>query len=587
MSRRGRRAVPPPAGHRAPSPLAPDGLVVTVVNKAGYEKTFDFAELPVAGPLQRSLARVFAAQSRNWNSHGTGRNYWNKVVLFARFLSELDSPPDDVDGLTVSMLQSWREENIGTNNGKAKLGVIRALLQRDTRMAAGPAAEELARRIPGSTPSKQSYKEAERDLVVLTAQRQFRSAWMRICENTRLLDRWRAGSVPEGGHEWRIGQVLDQIARTGDVPRTLQPSGLQNVTNRSLLGGSSREKTWGRLFLLPAELTALAVLFTDRFGWNLSQYDRMPVPATGPSAGELLSVTYQVQIEKHRAGSGRWFSTENITDSGADSPGRLITQALEATVHARALACRLTPDTDLLMIAHAFQRGKQHTDSDRPAVDRDRPAQVWPLCFGVSDEMSKRWAKNNGLGGSPFQRSRRTTVTDEGRPLQHTQGTHESVYVLPDKRVQEVSRGVFADGALEALDQAQEAVFGGMTAAEPNPEHHATATVDCEDEETSPWPAAGGGCGADFLLCLACPNAHVHPGHHPRLAHLHQQLRSLRSALPEAAWSKDWHDSFLRLEDLRNDSKKIGPAAWKAALARVSDNDRTVVGLLLKGELAP
>ncbi|MFD0328235.1 hypothetical protein ACFQZC_08440 [Streptacidiphilus monticola] len=46
-------------------------------------------------------------------------------------------------------------------------------------------------------------------------------------------------------------------------------------------------------------------------------------------------------MEKRRRGANRWFSTEYITDSGADSPGRLITQALEATRHARVLAGQL------------------------------------------------------------------------------------------------------------------------------------------------------------------------------------------------------------------------------------------------------
>ncbi|MFF4323090.1 hypothetical protein [Streptomyces sp. NPDC001568] len=551
--------------------------MVTVTNKAGYEKKYDFAELSVAEPMQRSLARAFAARSRNWNSLRTAHNNWSKLVLFAGFLSGLDSPPEDLNGLTVSMLQSWRDENIGTNNGKAKLGVIRRLLQQDARLAVGPVAEELARRIPRSTPSKQSYGEAERDQVVLTAQRQFRSAWLRISENTRLLDRWRAGDVTEGSREWKMGRILDQLARTGDVPRTRYPRGQYGVTHYVLLGGRAPEKTWGRLFLIPAELTALAVLLTDRFGWNLSQYDRMPVPTTAPSSGERASVTYQVQIEKHRAGQGRWFSTENITDSGADSPGRLITQAREATVHGRALANHLKPGMDLLMVARAYQREKKHTDLDRPA-------QIWPLTFGVSDRMSKAWARNNGLSGAPFQRTRRTTTTGQGRPLQHTQGTHESVYVLPDKHVQRASRDVFADGASEAREEARASVFGGKVTDKPDPEHQETATVDCEDEESSPWPAPAGGCGADFLLCLACPNAHVHPGHHPRLAHLHQQILSLRSVMDDRMFRERWNAHLLRLEDLR---EKVGLAAWAAALARVSNTDRTLVRLLLKEDLAP
>ncbi|MFD3627300.1 hypothetical protein [Streptomyces sp. NPDC058698] len=580
MSGRGRRAVLPPPDHRVDPPMAADGLVVTVTNKAGYRKEFDFAELSVAGPMQRSLAASFAARSRGWTSHSTARTCWTGLEMFAKFIASLDSPPDDLDGLTVATLQNWRDLHIGTNSGKTTLRVVRGILQGDARLGSGPVAEELARRIPKPVPSKQSYGDSERDRVVLTAQRQFRSAWLRITENSRLLNRWRAGDLAEGGREWSIGQVLDHVARTGDVPRTTLPGGLRHVTHRKLLGGSNVERTWGRLFLTHLELTALAVLLTDRFAWNLSVYDRMPVPMTSPSAGETASVTYQVQVEKHRAGWGRWFSTENVTDSGADSPGRLISQAMEATAHARMLANDLKPGHNLFMAARAYHVEPQHTDLDRPAP-------VGPVSFGVSYAMAQHWARKYGLGGSPFGRTRRTTVTDEGRPLQHSQGTHESVYVIPDKRVQRSSRDVFEAGAAEALEQARVVVFGGKIADKPDPAHQETATADCEDEESSPWPAPEGGCGADFLLCLACSNAHIHPGHHPRLAHLHQQIVSLRSATDDRTFRHRWNDHLLRLEDLRNDDKKVGPAAWDAALARVSDSDRSVVQLLLKGDLAP
>ncbi|MEV4000562.1 hypothetical protein AB0K62_33635 [Streptomyces halstedii] len=175
-------------------------------------------------------------------------------------------------------------------------------------------------------------------------------------------------------------------------------------------------------------------------------------------------------------------------------------------------------------------------------------------------------------------------MTREGRPLQHSQGAHQSIYVLPDEHVQHASRSVFEAGAREALEQAQAAVFAGNVADAPAPGHEQTVTADCADETASLWPDEQGGCGADFLLCLACPNARVHPGHHPRLAHLHQKLHSLLSVLPDRSWNERWREHVLRLEDLRD---KVGPAAWTAALARVSDEDRTLVHLLVKGELTP
>jgi hypothetical protein len=184
------------------------------------------------------------------------------------------------------------------------MAMIRALLRQDPRLRAGPVADELARRVPSARPVRQSYDAAERGQVLLAARRDFRSALLRIRENTRLLQRWQAGELPEGSLEWRLGQVLDYAARTGDVPRTPRAAGGTNVTHKGLLGGLSAEHTWGRLFLDRIELTALAVLLTDQFGWNLAVYDRMPAPVRTPSAGETATVTYQAQVEKRRPGGG-------------------------------------------------------------------------------------------------------------------------------------------------------------------------------------------------------------------------------------------------------------------------------------------
>lgn len=247
---------------------------------------------------------------------------------------------------------------------------------------------------------------------MLIAQRQFRAAWLRISENTRLLDRWRAGDITEGSREWMLGRVLDHVALTGDVPRTLLPGGQSTVTNHGLLGGCGAEKTWGRLFLTTGKLTALAVLMTDRFAWNLSVYDRLPTPTRGPSAGEKATVTYQVQVEKRRSGSGRWFSTENITDSGAASPGRLITQALAATAHARRLADSLEPGTDLLMACRTYRTEPKHTNLDRPAP-------VGPVSFGVSDYLGKWWGTKRELTvpSIPSQEPQNLLAEDDRWPL--------------------------------------------------------------------------------------------------------------------------------------------------------------------------
>jgi hypothetical protein len=193
------------------------------------------------------------------------------------------------------------------------------------------------------------------------------------------------------------------------------------------------------------------------------------------------------------------------------------------------------------------------------------------------------WARAEGLGGSPFRRGRRTVVAlDRREASQHSQDTHDRVYVLPDKRVQGEATGVIAAGAEDAADHARKVVLAAQVRDEPDPGDAETATADCPGEEHSPWPSPDGGCKASFLLCLACPNARVHPGHHPRLAHLHEALGSLRSVLPPAAWAGDWGDSYARLEDLR---ERVGAGPWGQALARVTDVDRDLIHHLLTGSL--
>lgn len=92
MTRRGRKAVLPVGGHRAAPPLAPDGLVVARAYSAQGQSRFDFADLPVAPPMQLSLARLFAARSARWNSYETARSYWVAVTVFARFVASQPEP---------------------------------------------------------------------------------------------------------------------------------------------------------------------------------------------------------------------------------------------------------------------------------------------------------------------------------------------------------------------------------------------------------------------------------------------------------------------------------------------------------------
>ena len=141
---------------------------------------------------------------------------------------------------------------------------------------------------------------------------------------------------------------------------------------------------------------------------------------------------------------------------------------------------------------------------------------------------------------------------------------------------------MIASGAEDAAGRAHKAVLVAQLQDQPTPGDAETATADCYSVRDSPWPSPDGGCGASFLFCLACPNARVHPGHHPRLSHLHEALASLRSVLSPAAWATDWSDTYDRLEDLR---QQLGEGSWALSLTRVTSADREIIRHLLTGTL--
>lgn len=588
MSGRGRRASSPPASHTRPDVLAGGGTVVHHHNKHGRVKSFDFSALPVAEPMQRSLAAVFAARCvRRWTVHKTASQAFDHVMRFAQFLAALERPPGDFDELTVAMVKRWRHSRSGRPGGYQDLVWIGSLLRDDERLAAGPVADELARRLRPPVSRVQSYGEAEFETIVRAARRMFRAALLRIEANAEHLERWRRAEFAAGTQQWLLGEGLDHLARTGDVPRyaATKPSPSSNGGRRTVLrryrkpfGGQAAEVTTLRLFLSRLEAIALGVLLVAEYGWNLSVIDHAQVPQALPDPGEDGHPTYRIPLQKARRGPGNQFETRNVTDDGAASNGRLITQALQATRFARAIVEKLAPGNNLLVAWRAIVPGAMTNRRD------DRPAPVGPFGFGVDTVSAYEWATSLGVAtGSPFRRGRRTVnALDRREPGQNSQDTHDRDYVLPDRRVQDHAVEVIAAGAEDAERRARSAVLVAEIRDEPVPGDVATATADCARYDDSPAPGPDGGCGLSFLDCLGCTNARIHPGHHGTLALLHQALGNLRSVLSDPDWDRDWNDHHVRLCDLKT---KVGDSAWNQALATTTTADRELIDLLLTGDL--
>jgi len=579
MSPRGRTASLPPADHTGPPRITADGLVVHHYNQLGRLKVYDFSQLPVATAMQRSLAALFAARCSPdvWATHITSHSHWKYVMRFATFLSSLEEQPDDLQDLTAPVMKRWRVSLSSAPAGCNTLNGVGKLLRSDARLQSGTVAEELAVKVRPAKSTTQSYSGDEFDRITVAARKMFRSALLRIEENGRHLDAWGGGAFAEESPEWILGEGLEILSRTGALPHTVGRSGSRNLKKRyaRAMGGTSAQATWQRLFLTRLEVTALAVLMLAEFGWNLSVISELGVPRATPDTGEDGRPTYRITLRKGRRGPGHHHETRNVTDDGASSPGRLITQALSATRFARAAVEELAPGSNRLMVWRTGWLGPA-------ATALDRHPDVGPFRFGVQNNEAQGWARANGFPQSPFRRGRRTvTAVDRREPAQHSQQTHDRDYVLVDDRIRQEAMDVIAAGAQDAADRAHKSVLVARLQNQPESADTETATADCAAFYESPYPAPDG-CGASFLMCLGCANARVHPGHHPRLVHLHQALSNLRSVLPSSRWERDWRDAHDRLEDLKN---KIGEGPWRQALDRVSETDRDLIDLLLTGRL--
>ena len=220
MSGRGRRASLPAGGHARPEYLVAGeqgAVVVRHGNREGRVREYDFSQLPVAGPMQASLAALFAARCTpgRWAAHATSAGAWLLLRQFAEFLARQQRPPRDLDELTPALVRQWRESLPAGAGGYRAWRSVSGLLRDDARLQAGPVADELARRRKLPPSKVQSYTEAEFDQFTAAARRRFRAALRRISDNALHLQRWREGAFAEGTRDWALGEGLDVLARTG------------------------------------------------------------------------------------------------------------------------------------------------------------------------------------------------------------------------------------------------------------------------------------------------------------------------------------------------------------------------------------
>jgi hypothetical protein len=524
--RHDRRAALPSGGYARPASVDETGLLVTVYGESGgVEGVFDFTGLAGSVDLRQAMAAAFDRKSGpggTWRAQATCVSAYKHACGFLKWLAGSDDPPRAVSDITPAVWIAWRMSVPATSAGRFCLTAMRALM----REVPGLPAQTLKvvdRRIPvGPPPSEAAYSYQEYTRIRAAAATTFNSALARIRANREHLRRWHAGDFARGSGEWLIGEVLDCLVRTGDVPLYARRDGVRHVRKacRAALGGCGPEETWGRLNLSCTEAFAAAVLLVAGEGWNRSVVHRMRIPEHDPAAGDDADI-YMVEISKRRRPVRLRYTTNNLLDAGPGSPGRLMSQVIEATELTRRSLDLQGQRTDRLL---AWRRAHSPAGHD---------------LFGTGLVKNMRECGVDEAGNPvavSLRRLRRTVqVLVRKEPAQNSREVHESVYVLPDPATKEAANETIAQGLADAVEHAR--VIGKMRMVlgddadqlvelSDDPElakaiangDYDTATGACSDFTNSPFTQRGSPCTASFLLCLACGNAVATRRHLPRLA---------------------------------------------------------------------
>ncbi|MGW0868989.1 hypothetical protein ACWD3Z_00720 [Streptomyces sp. NPDC002740] len=445
---------------------------------------------------------------------------------------------------------------------------------------------------------KEAHTREELKTIRTAAAATVRAGRLRIAANTAVLQRWRAGAIERGEGAWAVGEVLDVLARTGDLPRT----GDRSVTAyvKRTFGGEGNAASLTRLFATPDEIGAAAVLLIVHEAWNLSVVKKMDVPSWWPNADREDPAVHQVDTDKARRGRRR-YASNTLVDVGEGSGGRALRHVLELTAQARATLALLGRPTSRLLVGHRGLGGAENLRDYATA--------------NVLDAAIRRWEGHARADGVALpqrihaQALRHSAQAHHGRARNNTQATHERDYQLLDEGVRDASRGAVELGLAQALASARQTVamrlvdqVDGDTEADAElvakeaevdievarrivTGRLRTPVASCVDFLNSDHSAAGTPCAVSFLLCFACRNAVATGRDLPRIAYLHQALDSLRSAVTPAVWAADWATHHARIGDFLTTYTTTDSRPRLVAAA--SEPDRELIHAMLERRLDP
>ncbi|MFD4247301.1 hypothetical protein ACFWP3_37795 [Streptomyces sp. NPDC058525] len=259
-------------------------------------------------------------QGRGWGSQDTYQTNAGALKLLFKDAASAEPPVAATGQVTVEWWKQW--------SGDIRVRrVLAAVIRRapGVREATRVFMETPRRRPPArrGRPRKQAHTREELRRIRDAAAATVRAGRLRIAANTAVLQRWRAGAIERGDSDWPLGEVLDVLARTGDLPRhpTRADRAVTAYAERAL-GFEGNAASLARLFPTPAEIGAAAVLLIAHEAWNQSVLKKMDVPIWWPIADRDLTppCTRSTRTRPGAGGAGMR-ATRSSTSARAPAAG--------------------------------------------------------------------------------------------------------------------------------------------------------------------------------------------------------------------------------------------------------------------------
>ncbi len=585
--------------------------------QSGRQQVFDLSRFPVPAVMQQWMARLLAERCgpRGGSKRlRTAQGYFQALRSFATVLAEADPVPSGPGELARVHFQAFHDRYEHTP--AALRNYVQALrrLMRDCAELTEDARRGLLRtRLPNSTPENQiiAYSDAEWQQIMTALRRDIRTCRDRIRQGQRLLASFRAGGLEPGGREEALGRLLDQFARTGDLPRRRSPGGKwYHVPELSGFGGA--KAIIHMLCLTRDESTAFALLMCALTAENFGTVKHWPAVHTRPDGGTGLQAVALVEESKPRRGPEHEHMVVALEDLPPSLRGAIEGQSADFRLfHSPLRLYEL-----LLELTHVARQisGESSAFVACSPIGRYGHAEgMWNTSVHVN-----HWQRTRGFpptgsaapGGKPsiqVRRIRQTALELQRRPVAHSRRTLRDHYLRRSATVQAQGRAVVGQALQEQVTKARTAlevpvftrVFLDRAAADPSlaaaetglaPQVleqmmagvKDTAVTACTDHRDSPHAPLGQPCTASFLACLDCKNARALPHQLPVQIAVHDRLLALRPNLDPALWRVRYQVPVRQLEDILS---HYPPAEQEAARRSLSTDQDRLVSDLLNGRL--